>query len=191
MATRQPDRSVSRRAALAGIGVGALGLALARPGFILAQDATPAVPLATHPIVGAWSITSYPGTADEGHSIVIFAETGLYAELIWDRNVSLGEWRPVDKDTVELTWFTKWLIPFDAYFVPVGEDVDVPDVILTSEMGTARVPVRIELDDTGDTFSLNGMVWLYNEAGANLNSFGINSTGERMTVAAPAATPTT
>jgi len=191
MATRQPDRSVSRRAALAGIGVGALSLALARPGFILAQDATPAVPLATHPIVGTWRITKYPGTADEGHSIGIFAETGLYAELIWDRNVSLGEWRPVDKHTVELTWFTKWLIPFDAYFVPPAEDVDVPDVILTSEMGTARVPVRIELDDTGDTFSLNGMVWLYDEAGTNFNSFGINSTGERMTVAAPAATPTT
>ncbi len=191
MATRQTDRSVSRRAALAGIGVGALGLALARPGFILAQDATPAVSLATHPIVGAWSITNYPGTADEGHSIGIFAETGLYAELIWDRNVVLGEWRPTDEDTVEIVTFTKWLIPFDAYFVPVGEDVDVPDVILTSEMGTARVPFQIELDDTGDTFSLNGMVWLYDEAGTKFNSFGINATGERMTVAAPAATPTT
>ncbi len=188
--TDRTSSTISRRSALAGLGAGALGLALARPGFTLAQDATPAVPLATHPIVGAWRITSYPDSADEGHSIGVFAETGLYAELIWDRNVSLGEWRPTDAETVELTWFTKWLIPFDAFFVPAGEDVAVPDVILTSEVGTARVPVRIKLGDTGATFSMNGTVWLYDEAGANATSFEFWATGERMTVAAPAATPT-
>jgi hypothetical protein len=182
--------SVSRRAAFAGLGVGALGLILAHPGFALAQEATPTVPLATHPIVGAWLITGYPGTADEGQSIGIFAETGLYAELLWDRNVTVGEWRPTDDKTVELRSFTKWLIPFDDYFVPAGEEVAVPDVILTSEVGTAAAPVRIELGDGGTTFFLNGMVWLYDEAGVNFNSFGIWATGEKMAVVAPAATPT-
>jgi hypothetical protein len=190
VSTRYANPAVSRRAVLAGLGVGALGLTLARPGFALAQDATPSVPLATHPIVGAWRITSYPGTADEGHSIGVFAETGLYAELIWDRNATLGEWRPTDGDTVELRTFTKLLIPFDAYFVPAGEDVAVPDVILTSEMGTARVPVRVDLGDTGDTFFMNGKVWLYDTAGVNTASFSFWALGARLTVAAPAATPT-
>jgi hypothetical protein len=191
MSTSSTAPVVSRRTALAGLGAGALGLALARSGFTLAQDATPAIPRATHPIFGAWLITRYPGTSDEGQSIGVFAETGLYAELLWDRNVTLGEWRPTDDNSVELSTFTKWLISFDDYFVPAGEDVAVPEDILTSEMGTARVPDRIDLDDSGNRFVSNGIVWLYDTAGVTTNSFGIFSTGERLSVAAPAATPTT
>ena len=188
MTTENASRSVSRRTALAGFGAGVLGLALARSGFTLAQDATPA--MTTHTIVGAWLITRYPGTADEGQSIGIFEATGLYAALLWDRNVTLGEWRPTDDNSVELNTFTKWLIPFDDYFVPSGQDVAVPDIILTSEMGTARVPERIDLDASGDRFFSNGTVWLYDAAGVNTNRFGIHSTGERLSVVAPAATPT-
>jgi len=183
--------AISRRAALAGFGAGALALALARSGFTLAQDATPAIPRDTHPIVGAWLITAYPGTADEGQSIGIFAETGLYAALLWDRNVTLGEWRPASDTSVELSTFTKWLIPFDDYFVPEGEDVAaVPDVILTSEMGTARVPERIDVDASGATYASSGKVWLYNPDGVTINSFEIFYTGERLGVVAPVATPT-
>jgi hypothetical protein len=178
---------LSRRTAFAGMGAGVLGLALASARFARAQaqDATPAVPLATHKIVGAWSITRYPESADESHTFGVFEETGLYVELLWDRNVTVGEWRPVDESTVELTSFTKWLIPFDDYFVPAMEDVEVPDVVLTSEMGTARVPVKIDLGDTGDTFFMNGMVWLYNEALVNTESFTYWATGVKMVVPAP------
>jgi hypothetical protein len=165
--------ALSRRTALAGLGAGALGLALARTGFTLAQEATPAIPQVTHPIVGAWLITGYPDTAGEGQSIGIFAETGLYAALLWDRNVTLGEWRPTDDNAVELSTFTKWLISFDDYFVPSGVDLAVPDVILTSEMGTAFVPELINVDASGATFVSSGTVWLYNTAGVNVNSFGI------------------
>ena len=119
-----------------------------------------------------------------------FEETGLFAEVLWDRNVTVGEWRPRDETTVELRSFTKWFIPMDEYFVPSHEHVDVPDAILTSEMGTARLVFRINLDDTGDTFSMGGTVLLYDEAGALTTSFRHRATGQKMTVAAPAATPT-
>jgi hypothetical protein len=185
------DRSVSRRTALAGFGAGALGLMLTTPGFARNQEATPAASLAAHPIVGAWLITRYPGTSDEGQEFGIFAETGLYAALLWDRNVVVGEWRPTDMATVELCTFTKWLIPFNAYFdAPPYEPIEVPDVVLTSEKGTAEVPEHIVLDAGGATFASTGVVWLYDEHGTYTNSFGISSIGERLTVAAPTATPT-
>lgn len=182
--------SLTRRAALTGLGAGVLGLMLARSHVALAQEATPAVPLATHPIVGAWYLTGYPATADDYPTIGVFAETGLYAELLWDRNVSLGEWRPIDASTVELLSFTKWLIPLDPYVVPTGANVAVPDIILTSENGTARVPITIKLDDTGTMFYATGEVWLYDEAGVNNSQFGYSIKGEKMTVATSAATPT-
>jgi hypothetical protein len=58
-------------------------------------------------------------------------------------------------------------------------------------MGTAFVPELINVDASGAAFVSSGTVWLYDTAGVNVNSFGIFSTGERLSVAAPAATPTT
>jgi hypothetical protein len=178
----------TRRTAALTLGLGGLSALLATRPALAAQDATPA--MATHPIVGAWLITRYPDTADEGQSIGIFAETGLYAMLLWDRNVTLGEWRPTGDNSVEISTFTKWLIAFDDYFVPAGVDVAVPDVILTSEIGTARVLEWMDVDASGDRFRSSGTVWLYDAAGVNTTSFGVFTTGERLGVVAPAATPT-
>jgi hypothetical protein len=181
------DRIVSRRTALAGLCAGTLDLMLMPPGFARAQDATPAAAIASHPIVGAWLVTRYPGTPDEGQEIGVFAATGLYAAVLWDRNVVVGEWRPTDSTTVELRTFTKWLIPFDAYFdAPPYEPIEVPDVVLTSEKGTAAVPERVVIDAGGTTYSSTGEVWLYDEHGTYTNSFGIWSTAVRLTAATPA-----
>ena len=63
--TSQTDHPISRRSALAGLGAGGLGLALAnaaRPAN--AQDATPE--LANHPVVGAWT-GDHPGRPEPDH----------------------------------------------------------------------------------------------------------------------------
>src|SRR5262245_36308149 len=71
MATSQTDRSVSRRTALAGIGAGGLGLALAaRGGSAAARDAT-AEAMANHPIVGVWMVTT-----PIGPSLAVFSADG-------------------------------------------------------------------------------------------------------------------
>jgi hypothetical protein len=55
MTTRQPDRSLTRRTALAGLGAGGLGLALPhRGGAAIAQEG--GADLAGHPLVGTWVV---------------------------------------------------------------------------------------------------------------------------------------
>ena len=71
MTTRPTDRSVSRRAALAGLGAGGLGLALAARGAV-AQDAT-ADALANHPIVGVWMMTT-----PIGPGLAVFTADGIH-----------------------------------------------------------------------------------------------------------------
>ena len=56
MTTSNPVSTVSRRAALAGMGAGGLGAALvATASHAAAQDATPS-PMAGHPMVGTWIV---------------------------------------------------------------------------------------------------------------------------------------
>lgn len=71
MPTSHIDRSISRRTALAGLGAGSLGLAVAARGqTAVAQDATTDA-LAEHPFAGTWLVTT-PG----GISPATFAADG-------------------------------------------------------------------------------------------------------------------
>jgi hypothetical protein len=99
MTTRQPDRSVSRRTALAGLGAG--GLALAARGAV-AQDAS--TERAGHPIVGAWLTISQPPPAIPS----IFAADGTvtiaYPPNYVDPTLGLtfqgpmlGAWEPISE----------------------------------------------------------------------------------------------
>jgi hypothetical protein len=60
MFTRRSSDSVSRRAALAGLGAGGLGLALTAPARSAAAESSS---LADHPLTGAWLITLPGGVA--------------------------------------------------------------------------------------------------------------------------------
>ena len=66
--------TVTRRTAIAGIGAGGVGLALATA-HAAAQDATPAA-MAGHPIVGTWIIDRDITTATEAPSIVVVTADG-------------------------------------------------------------------------------------------------------------------
>jgi hypothetical protein len=71
MTTSHTPPSVSRRTALAGLGAGGLGLALAATGrHAAAQDA--ATEMATHPLVGTWMT----GTGPDDLAVVHFAADG-------------------------------------------------------------------------------------------------------------------
>ena len=65
MVTRQPDRSVSRRAALAGLGAGGLALALAAAHPAVAHEG--AGDLAGHPLVGTWAVMAPDGVIPQFH----------------------------------------------------------------------------------------------------------------------------
>ena len=107
MTTRPAKRSLSRRAALAGLGAGGLGLALAAARPAVAQDAT-AEAMANHPIVGVWNVTTPAGPA----LAVFFADgtniQGLPATMPGPQGVSyvstqVGTWVPIDKHSVHFT----------------------------------------------------------------------------------------
>ena len=67
MTTRQTDRSVSRRTALAGLGAGSLGAALALAGRPAAAQGTD---LAGHPLAGAWLAMANPPRPEDPPSAV-------------------------------------------------------------------------------------------------------------------------
>ena len=69
MRTPRPGRSVSRRAAVTGIGIGGLAAAASRLGAS-AQDAS--ADLAGHPIIGAWMVTT-----PIGPSMAVFSADGI------------------------------------------------------------------------------------------------------------------
>jgi hypothetical protein len=67
--------AVTRRAALAGLGVAGLGAAVgARPRRAAAQDATPA--MAGHPLVGAWIVDRNPDSDAEPPTVYVFTADG-------------------------------------------------------------------------------------------------------------------
>ena len=65
METPRSDSTVSRRAALAGLGAGGLGMALAAK-TAAAQDG--AADLAGHPLVGSWAVMTPGGVVPQLHS---------------------------------------------------------------------------------------------------------------------------
>ncbi len=100
MTTPNTDRSVSRRTALAGLGAGGLGLALAastRPAA--AQDA--ASTMASHPIVGTW-VSKFadmnPGTS---YSYFVYHADGTFIELHPFAGTLVGAWQPTGERTAD------------------------------------------------------------------------------------------
>src|SRR4051794_38775634 len=92
-------RSVTRRTALAGLGAGGLGLALAaasRPAA--AQDATP-IAMAGHPFVGTWVVDDSADPTDMPTTNIITADGGLIDPSIG----AAGAWRATGERTADFT----------------------------------------------------------------------------------------
>ena len=111
--TRKP---LSRRSALAGLGAGGLGLALAkaaRPAN--AQDATP-TSLAGHPFVGAWIVDRNPDDPTEIPTYNVITSDGT----VIDPTVGgVGVWEATGPDTANFT-LTGTITDLSAYFLVRG-----------------------------------------------------------------------
>jgi len=95
--TRSPS-AITRRTALAGLGAGGLGLALAtRPAA--AQDATPAA-MAGHPLVGTWIVDPEPDNPANVPSLVTYSSDGIVIDPVAG---FAGSWEPTGPTTAVFT----------------------------------------------------------------------------------------
>ena len=131
---------VSRRGALAGIGAGGLGVALAataRPAS--AQDA--AADLASHPMVGTWAAMTPGGVVPQIHGadgsfIAAFPANYVDAELgLTFQGTGLGRWEPDGERSARFTFFNALSDASGAY------------------IGTAQVAAGIEVSEDGQTWT--------------------------------------
>ena len=177
---------VSRRVALLGIGVGALGVALASGGVVAsAQEGTPA-PQSSHPAVGVWQWTNYPGEPNTDISYAILTETGTYADAWYDRLVSVGEWRATGDRTADLVIVTNELITLTDLFAQTH--VAVPGNLYAATPVTLW-RIALEFDETGNHFTATGMAETQDASGTALDRYPYTGRGDRMTLGAgPTAT---
>jgi len=141
MTAQIPIRSVSRRAALAGLGAAGIGAALATVGSAAARQD---VPLADHPIVGLWQYDGGFGPLQGGRdwTYEIFHADGTY--VAWgglNVGAALGIWRPTGERTAEVLFIWQDTDPF-----PTG--VEGP--------GTAAFRFDLEVDAAGTTITASG-----------------------------------
>src|SRR5215218_9725397 len=71
MSTSRIDASLSRRTALAGLGAGGIGAALAARQHIATAQEAPSDAMANHPIVGVWMVA-----APLGPALAVFSADG-------------------------------------------------------------------------------------------------------------------
>jgi hypothetical protein len=102
--------SVSRRAALAGLGAGGLGLALSVPGRRAAAQGGAGDP-AGHPLVGTWAVMTTGGVIPQIHGadgsiIAAFPPNYVDAQLgLTFQGPGLGRWEATGERTAQFTFF--------------------------------------------------------------------------------------
>ena len=134
--------TISRRLAVAGLGAGGFGAALAATGHAAAQDAAAAT--ATHAIVGLWqNAASGPPAMKDPWTLCVFHGDGTYSE--WDglnAGAALGIWRPAGDRAADLVSIFQETVPRE----------------LTESPGSAAFRMTVTLDDTGDVASFAGEI---------------------------------
>jgi hypothetical protein len=108
MSTFRSDASLSRRTALAGLGAGGIGVALAAPGRIAAAQEAPSEAMANHPMVGAWMASTPSGLAPgiffpDGTVIIVVPVTGNGPLGTTYVSTQPGTWEPVSERGIHFT----------------------------------------------------------------------------------------
>ena len=142
MSSTRTDRIVSRRIALAGLGAGGLGLAVAAtPRPAAAQEATP-VPMAGHPLVGTWIVTISGPPNPPGPALISFTSDGIVTQLDPIRGNGMGTWVATGARSGLLTLIFVNYAP--------GSTTDF------ESLGVARN--MMEVDAAGDAYSGQGEI---------------------------------
>jgi hypothetical protein len=157
--------TVSRRAAVVGLAVAGLGLALTASALpAIAQDATPDAtpfPRLGHPLIGAWQHTTaelHTNAALSAPGIGVFHPDGTYLTYESFSGVGIGFWRATGEITADLVVTYQILAGswrtlagpeemFDPGYVPAGH---------VFEGGTITLTQRIEIDATMNAYMARG-----------------------------------
>lgn len=180
------DLSVSRRAALAGLGAG--GLALATRGLIAsAQDSSPVATsfsLAGHPLIGAWQWSSPATPPGENDGYAIVDEDGTYVDYNAFTGVGMGLWEATGERTAEVVVTSQ---KFDR------QEMFAPDYVpalhvLGPEIATLWL--TIEVDATGNVLTATSRSEARDATGEIVfTDESYAPTGERLQPGCGAATP--
>lgn len=152
MGTPRSDPTVSRRAAVAGLGAGGLGLALAARGTA-AQDA--GADLSGHPLVGSWAVLTLGGVVPQIHGadgsiIAFFPPTYVDPVLgLTFQGPALGRWEANGERGGRFT-FLQALSDADGAYV-----------------GTFQLSAGIEAGEDGETWFGNNQPRIIMRDGAN------------------------
>jgi hypothetical protein len=160
------DSTVSRRAALAGLGAGSLGLALATTTrHAAAQDATP-FPMAGHPIVGTWIVDRNPDDQTDSPTINVFTADGS----VFDPLLAVGgAWQATG---------------------PRSATVTLLGLIDGGAGGYIAIRSAIEVDETGTTIAGPHAVTIVAPDGTVLNTIQGHGGSTRLVVEGPEAAGT-
>lgn len=182
---RTTNVTLSRRNALAGLGIGGIGVALATRPTLAHQDSADA--MATHPIVGNWMVTTGAGPAmavflADGTNIQGLPATQAGPNGVEYVSTQVGSWEPISDRGIHFTG------------VQLHSDVDG---VLTGTVTIDAYPVVSEDGQTiVDNDPRSGPI-IRDAAGtviADLRGIGPPATGVRMGVGVgvpdlPAGTP--
>ena len=181
--TTTPDHpAVSRRTALAGLGVATLGLTLTtRHLTVFAQDATPevAVPTDGHALVGAWEIDSTDDTPISAPEWAIFDANGTWVHYSpgFSGGFAIGAWRPTAEGTAEGVEIYALLSASLESLLDLS--LPVPNPVL--QQPPIRFRFAVEVGPSGNTFEFAGAV--LDEEGNDTGSTG-KLTGIRLVAVA-------
>jgi hypothetical protein len=166
MNTSTTDRTVSRRTALAGLGAGSLGLALAATTRqAAAQDASP-VPIAVHPLVGTWIVDRDIDGSTDAPTMLVHTADGSTIDSLFD---VCGAWQPTG--------------PRSAHVTLVG-------LIDGGAGGSIVIRASVEIDDAGTTLAGSDTLTIVGTDGTVLNTIQGHSRATRLVVQGPEAAGT-
>ncbi len=172
--TPQHTKPVSRRTALAGLGVSGIALAAGGRTVTAAQDAT----MADHPIVGSWQSDPNPAVPTLAW-YAGFQADGTYTSIHTFAGPGIGAWKATGERTAEM------ILKYFNIAAEWGE----------FQAGTVTVWASIEVSADGNHFTEDAIVDFRGSDGSFIEQFPFTGTGTRLEISAPlpgtpeAATP--
>jgi hypothetical protein len=139
-----------------------MGLALARTATSVSAQDAPAT--ASHLLAGVWQWNADPESPEQP-SFAIFHADGSYTEWQMVAGQAIGIWRPTGERTADLLFvFTDGDPSLEVY-----------------QPGIVTFTIAIELDETGDAFTAEGMIDARDPGGMQLVTVPFSRPATRLT----------